>query len=186
MGHLLEPEVFEGFAAKLATLEPGDPLFDAIAERWMSYTMPDEAADWKILEQAQAEIDARVTLLYEDRYEHSRFDTAEDLVIWERMITRAKEQRAAIADKLRALGPAPEADIGFLRDTVTSKEEWESMPLHRRRELLRLAITAVFVYPSEPHTAKRHVHDRIRIAWVGEDEEVARELGLRQLCWAVS
>lgn len=186
MGHLLEPEVFEQFAAKLATLDPGDPLFDSIAERWISYTMPEEAADRKILEQAQAEIDARITLLYEDRYEHSKFDTAEDLTVWERMMTRAKEQRTAIAHKLKILGPAPEADIGFLRDTVPSKAEWESTPLYRRRELLRLAITAVFVYPSEPHTAKRYVHDRIRIAWVGQDEEAVRELGLRQLGWAVS
>jgi hypothetical protein len=102
------------------------------------------------------------------------------------MMTRAKEQRTAIAHKLKILGPAPEADIGFLRDTVPSKAEWESTPLYRRRELLRLAITAVFVYPSEPHTAKRYVHDRIRIAWVGQDEEAVRELGLRQLGWAVS
>jgi site-specific DNA recombinase len=185
-GRVLEAEVFEQFAAKLATLEPGDPLFDAIAERWISYTMPDEAADRKILQQAQAEIDARITLLYEDRYEHRRFDTAEDLAIWERMIVRAKEQRAAIADKLKALGPAPEADIGFLRDTVASKEKWDATPLQRRRELLGLAISAVFVYPSEPGKAKRYLHDRIQIAWVDQDEEEVRQNGLRQLGWPVS
>jgi hypothetical protein len=182
---MLEAEVFEQFAAKLASLEPGDRLFDVIAERWISYTMPDEAADRRILQQAQAEIDARISLLYEDRYEHRKFDKAEDLAIWERMITRAKEQRAAIVDKLKELGPAPEADIGFLRDTVASKETWEATPLHRRREFLGLAILAVFVYPSEPGTAKRYLDDRIRIAWVDQDEEEVRQDGLRQLGWPV-
>jgi site-specific DNA recombinase len=185
-GRVLEAEVFEQFAAKLATLEPGDRLFDVIAERWISYTMPDEAADRKILQQALAEIDARIALLYEDRYERRKFDTAEDLAIWERMITRAKEQRSAIADKLNALGPAPQADIGFLRDTVASKEKWDATPVHRQRELLGLAISAVFVYPSEPGTAKRYLHDRIRIAWVDQDEEEVRQDSLRQLGWPVS
>jgi site-specific DNA recombinase len=185
-GSTLESEVFKQFAERLADLKPTDSLLVAIGQRWTSDTVPDQSVERRSLKEALGEIDVRASHLYAERYERHSVGSARDLAIWEHAVERLREQRAAITARLAELGPPPGLDMSYVGDAISSQDEWERRSLRQRRELLRLAVTAVFVYPSERNRAKRRVDDRIRIAWTVDDDEVAvRRQGLDNLGWEV-
>jgi site-specific DNA recombinase len=75
----LEDEVVSRLRAKLAALEPGDPLLDEIAERWFAQKVPDQEADRGILEEGREAAKARIADLYAARYQRGEFSTADEL-----------------------------------------------------------------------------------------------------------
>lgn len=160
----LEREVRRRVASRLAALEPGDPLLDKIAEQWLARAIPEEEADRRTLDRALAAVDRRIQDLYDDRYQRGLFETSEEIAEWERMIRTARAQRTAIKEKIESLGPVQQPNIGALLDTELTEEAWPKLPMPRQRDLLGLAVRAVWIYSTD-----LRMEDRIRIIY--HDEE---------------
>ncbi len=171
----LDKEVVRRFTTKLAALEPGDPLLELVAERWLSTTLPDTETERTTLEASRTDIDARITDLEEARYLRGEFSNAAALARYERMRAKLVESRDAVISALDALGHPPTLDVDALLATELTQEAWEQTPLHRKRDLLRLAIQRVYVWRGKRWM--QPAEERIRIVWVGSDETEALSLG---------
>jgi site-specific DNA recombinase len=175
----LEREVERRFLTKLAALEPGDPLLERIAERWLALVVPDDHAGRAILEEKLRDVEARLGDLYEARYARGEFSSAEDIIRYEVIRKRLAEQRDAVRDALARLGPPPTLDLAGLLDTELSSEAWPRLPLQRKRALLGLAISRVYVLPSRGrgwHALP--AEERVRPVWVGEPDPFADGMDL--------
>jgi hypothetical protein len=137
----LEDAVVSQLRAKLAALEPGDPLLDEIAERWFTQNLPDQHGERRVLEQGRDAARARIADLYAARYER---DAAE----------------AALAK----LPPRPKFDAAELLDGELSVETWPTLPIDRQRFLLALAVHQVWVYGADVP-----LDERVVVVW--HDEE---------------
>jgi len=164
------------FIAKLAALEPGDQLLEQIAERWPALSMPPGRVDRSTLEEKLRDAEAHLADLYEARYRRGEFDSSEDIVKYEASKGRLAEQRDAARDALAEFGPPPTFDLALLLKTELSSEAWPHLPLKRQRELLGLAISRVYVLPSEGrgwHATP--AEDRVHPVWLNELDPHARE-----------
>ena len=173
----IEREVVRRFIAKLAALEPGDPLLERIVERWPALSVPRGHADRAILEEKLRNAETRLADLYEARYQRGEFDSPEDMVKYEASRGRLAEQRDAARDALAEFGPPPILDLALLLNTELSSEAWPHLPLQRQRELLGLAISRVYVLPSEGrgwHATP--AEDRVHPVWLTESDSFAREM----------
>ena len=164
-GEYLEKEVRRRVAGKLAALEPGDLLLDKISEQWLTRAIPEEEADRRTLGKALAAVDRRIQDLYDDRYQRGLFETSEEISEWERMIRSARAQRKAIKEKIDSLGPVQQPNIGALLDAELTEEAWPKLPVSRQRDLLGLAVQAVWIY-----SADVPLQNRIRVIY--HDEEL--------------
>jgi DNA invertase Pin-like site-specific DNA recombinase len=167
----LEREVERRFLTKLAALEPGDPLLERIAERWLALVVPDDHAGRAILEEKLRDVEARLGDLYEARYARGEFSSAEDITRYEVIRKRLAEQRDAVRDALARLGPPPTLDLAGLLDTELSSEAWPRLPLQRKRALLGLAVSRVYVLPSRGrgwHALP--AEERVHPVWTGEPD----------------
>jgi site-specific DNA recombinase len=167
----LEREVERRFLAKLAALEPGDPLLERIAERWLALAVPDDHAGRAILGEKLRDVEARLGDLYEARYARGEFSSAQDITRYEGSRKRLAEQRGAAHGVLAKLGPPPTLDLAGLLDTELSSEAWPHLPLQRKRALLGLAMSRVYVLPSRGrgwHALP--AEDRVHPVWIGEPD----------------
>jgi DNA invertase Pin-like site-specific DNA recombinase len=163
-GTLVEDEVVSRLRAKLAALEPGDPLLDEIAERWFAQNLPDQGAERRVLEAGRDASKARIADLYAARYQRGEFTSPEELVIYERLMQRLREQRDAAEAALAKLPPLPDFDAATLLDGELSVATWPALPIARKRFLLSLAVHQVWIFSTEERP-----EDRIRIVWHGEE-----------------
>ena len=164
MERYLEDEVISRLRAKLAALEPGDPLLHEIAERWFAQKLPDQEADRRILEEGRDAAKARIADLYAARYERGEFSTLDEVATYERLMERLRKQRDAAEAALAKLPPRPEFDLATLLDGELSIETWPALTVARQRFLLSLAIHQVWVYsPDLP------LQDRVVVVWHGEE-----------------
>ena len=124
---------------------------------------------------AYGSIDARIADLEEARYLRGEFSNAAALARYERMRAKLVESRDAVVSALDALGHPPTLDVDALLATELTQEAWEQTPLHRKRDLLRLAIQRVYVWRGKRWM--QPAEERIRIVWVGPDETEAMSLG---------
>jgi len=170
----LEGEVIRRFTLKLSTLEPGDPLLERIAERWLEHTLPEGETERRVLRQAIDDVEARLTDLYDARYLRHEFPESADLERYEVIRASLLEQRAAARAGLARLGPRAQMDIGALLDTEMTREAWAVSPLHRQRSLLQLAIQQVWIYNADH--GRVPLADRVGIVWVGEDPPTPRNV----------
>jgi site-specific DNA recombinase len=167
----IEREVERRFLTKLAALEPGDPLLERIAERWLALVMPDDHVGRAILEEKLRDAEARMGDLYEARYARGEFSSQEDIGKYESIRKRLAEQRDAARDALARLGPPPTLDLASLLDTELSSEAWPRLPLQRQRALLGLAISRIYVLPSGGRGRPAiPTEDRVFPIWVGEPD----------------
>jgi site-specific DNA recombinase len=167
----LEREVERRFLTKLAALEPGDPVLERIAERWLALVVPDDHAGRAILEEKLHDVEARLGDLYEARYARGEFSSAEDITRYEAIRRRLAEQRDAVRAALAKLGPPPTLDLAGLLDTELSSEAWPLLPLQRKRALLGLAVSRVYVLPSRGrgwHALP--AEERVHPVWIGEPD----------------
>lgn len=168
----LEDEVISRLRAKLAALEPGDPLLDEIAERWFAQRLPDQGADRRILEEARDVADARIGDLYAARYERGEFTTAGEIATYEKLMEHLRQQRDAAEAALAKLPPRPEFDVAMLLDGELSAEVWPTLPVARQRFLLSLAVHQVWIY-----SADVPLDERVVIVWHGEEPPTPRRSG---------
>jgi hypothetical protein len=171
----LDEEVVHRFTTKLAALEPGDPLLDLVAERWLSTTLPETAAERVTLESNRTDIDARIADLEEARYLRGEFSDAAGLSRYERLRAKLIESRSAVLSALDTLGPPPTLDVAALLETQLTSEAWEQTPSQRRRDILKLAVQRVYVWRGKRWM--QPAEERIRIVWIDAEETEALNLG---------
>lgn len=153
----VDHDVAEAFLTRLAALEPGDELLDAVAEAWTAREAPDAVAELaaarETLEQAENAL---------GRLDDDRADGIIDRDGYVRQRKRLVERRDAAMAAVRET-PRPFADISPLLDTEIMGPAWAGASLEQRREYLGLAIDRVIVYP----VTRRGVWDpnRVEIVW---------------------
>jgi site-specific DNA recombinase len=159
----LEDEVVSRLRAKLAALEPGDPLLDEIAERWFAQKLPDQEADRRILEEGREAAKVRIADLYAARYQRGEFSDLDEIATYEHLMQRLREQRDAVETALAKLPPRPEFDVATLLDGELNAETWPELPVARQRFLLELAVHQVWAFSTDTR-----LEDRAVIVWHGE------------------
>jgi DNA invertase Pin-like site-specific DNA recombinase len=163
---IADEEVLRQVTARLAAMEPDDPILSAIAERWRQLTMTGDEGERAELEGRRDAVRDRIIDLEEARYVRGEFVRAEEVARWEQMMVRLKAQRDAIEDALRELGPAPDFDLGILLDTYLSRDAWQATTIAQRRELLKVAVDQVIIAPA--HRRRVSASDRVRVLLAGE------------------
>jgi site-specific DNA recombinase len=160
----LEDEVVSRLRAKLAALEPGDPLLDEIAERWFAQKQPDQQADRRILEEGREAAKARIADLYAARYQRGEFSSPDELATYEHLMQRLREQRDAAEAALARLPPRPEFDVATLLDGELNVETWPKLPVARQRFLVGLAVHQVWAFSTD-----KRLDDRAVVVCRGEE-----------------
>jgi site-specific DNA recombinase len=163
----LEAEVVSRFTKRLAASGQEDSFLSAVADRWLSQALPESEADRKRLEDARVMVARRIKDLYDDRYERHLYENSEDLTEWQERLNRSRQQRDALDEQLKALGPRPGIDVGALLEGELSGGAWERTPLVRKRDLLRLGVKAVLVFNAK--RGQRPLEERFRIVWAHEE-----------------
>jgi hypothetical protein len=160
----LEDEVVSRLRAKLAALEPGDPLLDEVGQRWFAQKLPAQDADRRILEEDREAARARIADLYAARYQRGEFSTSDEVATYEHLMQRLREQRDAAEAALDRLPPRSEFDVATLLGGELSVETWPRLPISRQRFLLGLAVHQVWVFSTD-----RRLDDRAVVVWHGEE-----------------
>lgn len=147
------------FLSRLAGLQPGDPLLEAVADAWTARVSPEALAARAIaadeLKAAEANLERVRDLVIAGTF------TDEDAAA---VMPRLREAVAAAQDRLRAL-PVPEADISALLDMAQSRAAWDELPNDERREMLALAIAKVEITRAGRRGVSFDPHTRMLITW---------------------
>ncbi|WP_329105465.1 recombinase family protein [Micromonospora sp. NBC_01699] len=158
------------FLARVASLEPGDPLLEAVADAWVAKVSPDllteRQAAQDSLDVARADLARVRRLVVAGTFDEQ--DAAETM-------PRLREAVQAAEGRLGAL-PLPEADISPLLDMAQSVPAWEALPLPERRSLLGLAIREVRATRADGRGLRFHPQDRLTIVWADGTKSPAYEL----------
>lgn len=165
--------VAAAFIGRLAALEPGDPLLDRIAERWVAKNDPDAVRERATIQTALDDATAQLADLEDARYLRNEFVGPDAIRRWqrlhERLTARVEGLRRNLADY-----PLPEANIGALLEPELTREAWALATVEDRRDLLALALDAVIVTPANGRRGVRFDPDaRLRFVWAGETPPVA-------------
>ena len=164
-----EAEVRRQLFSRLSAMEPGDPILDAIAERWRELTMPESQGERAVIQSRLEAVRGRILDLEEARFIRGQYSSAEDTARWDHMMARLTAQRDALLEALEQLGPAPEFDLAFLLDDCLSEEAWNAMSTERRREILKVAVDKVIIGPGK--RGRIPAKDRVRVILIGEESE---------------
>lgn len=158
---VLDNAVRRAWSRRLAALEPEDAVLDRVAERWLQKFDP---APLKERADLAAEIDettARLTKADADHYERGILDAERHERVTAGLSARLASLRARLAEL-----PTPEADLGALLDPDLSLPAIEAAPVVEARDLLRLAIEAVYVSPAPKRGARFVPAERLAFDWV--------------------
>ncbi|MCW3813706.1 recombinase family protein [Micromonospora sp. DR5-3] len=147
------------FLWRLATLEPGDPLLEAVADAWTARVAHDdiEARDaaQDVLDEARADL-ARVRRLVAAGT-FTEEDAAEVMPELRAKVKAAEDALARI--------PVPEADISPLLDLAQSVPAFFDLPEAERRALLGLAIAEVRPTRAGTRGVRFKASERLLIVW---------------------
>lgn len=155
----VDDSVSLAFLARLAALEPGDPLLEAVADAWVARVAPEDIA---AREAAQDALDAaRADLARIRRLVASGVFTEEDAA---EVMPEARAKIAAAEQALAAI-PLPDADISPLLDMTQSMPAFFALPEGERRALLALAIARVEATPAGRRGVRFRPEERLVITW---------------------
>ncbi|MBC9714490.1 recombinase family protein [Streptomyces sp. TRM66268-LWL] len=161
---------FQAFRNRLSACDPGDPLIQEVASRWLSSERPDKISAKKEAETRLVNAKAELQDLLDAKYKRKEFEgpSAEFFP----KLKREAEKMVRAAQKAYDEIPEGNADIGFLLDAELIREAWEEATLEKRRMLLRLALDGVCI--RKTHLAGRHTvtPDRLHYAWTGVPREI--------------
>jgi DNA invertase Pin-like site-specific DNA recombinase len=155
------------FTARLAALEPGDPLLDAVAERWIARTDPDVIQSRATISAALEDAEARLADLEDARYLRNEFDGPEAVKRWTRLHAHLSARVAGLRVNLSEHA-LPDADISALLDAEQTREAWELATVAERRALLALAIDSIEVAPSRGRGFRFDPAERLRVTWADQ------------------
>ncbi|MFE9956173.1 recombinase family protein [Micromonospora sp. NPDC005299] len=147
------------FLLRLATLEPGDPLLDAVADAWVARVAPD---DLVARDAAQDTLDsARADLARVRRLVAAGTFTDDDAA---EVMPELRAKVQAAEDALARI-PIPEADISPLLDLAQSVPAWFDLPEAERRGLLGLAVAEVTATRAGTRGVRFKPAERLLITW---------------------
>ncbi|MGQ4346673.1 recombinase family protein [Streptomyces sp. SAS_275] len=155
--------VTEQFHTELSELEAGDPLIDAISDRWMRRVDPQTFAKREALTTEIQEEEARLADLEDARYVRGEFSGAVAVERYDRLAERLRGRINRLCVDLRRL-PMPSVDVSPMLDGPTLHKEWAGLTNENRRERLSLAVDRIEV--SKGVRGQRIIPEkRIRIHW---------------------
>ncbi|MFB7251733.1 recombinase family protein [Microbacterium sp. NPDC056234] len=157
---LLDEAVKRAWASRLAALEPGDALLEAVAARWLAKNDPVVVQSHREYSERLATLEAKLAAADHDHYVRSKLDAER----YARIAAALEGQMTTVRADI-ALLPEPEADLGSLLDPELSLPAIMAAPVMEARALLRLAIDKVIVTPADRPGQRFVPHERIRIAW---------------------
>ncbi|MCG5450816.1 recombinase family protein [Micromonospora hortensis] len=164
--------VVDAFINRLAATEPGDPLLDTVAERWVARHDPAVIRERATITAALDDANAALVDLEDARYLRGEFVGPEAVQRWTRLHERLTVRVAGLRRNLAEF-PLPEADISPLLDPVLAREAWDAATLADRRDLLGLALNAVTITPAGGRRGYRFdPAARLRFTWADEPEPV--------------
>jgi hypothetical protein len=143
----LDAHVSSRALTRLAALEPGDPVLDAVAARWLAQHDPAGVQARNEAEATVADLSARLADLEDARYLRDEFPGADGAERYARL-RAALTERADAARAEVAARPARNVDLGPLLDPVLSREAWEVASLADRRAVIALIVDRVEVKKS--------------------------------------
>lgn len=136
----LDEAVTEAWVRRLTTAEPGDPLLDAVADRWTAQHDPEAVAKRDSVLAALDQERAALAALDEVHFVHRRLPADRYAPLAE-----ALSRRIEGLERTLAANRIPEADISSLLDPVLVREAWAAAEVKERRDFLRLALLEVRV-----------------------------------------
>jgi hypothetical protein len=155
----LDQEVTAAWVRRLTTAEPGDPLIDAVADRWTAQHDPEAVAKRASVLAALDQERAALAALDEDHFVRRNLDRERYLPLAETL-----SRRIEALERTLAANPVPEVDISALLDPILVREAWEAADVKNRRDLLRLALLEVRV--SQGIRGRRFVPpERLTFVW---------------------
>lgn len=161
--HGAENHVFECWSLRIAEARPGDVLLAVVAERWTARQDPQAAEDEAEARAALVKSEGALSRLWRDR-RGGLYDGPS-----ERFFAPAlREANDAVVSAQRGLEAARDetvADIGFLLESGSRREVWESADDALRRDLLRLAIRRIRVTKADYRGQAFDGHKRMEFAW---------------------
>ncbi|MDG4803897.1 recombinase family protein [Micromonospora sp. WMMD980] len=147
------------FLRRLAELESGDPLLEAVADAWVARVAPEDLA---ARDSAQDALDAaRADLARMRRLIAAGTFTEEDAA---EVMPELRAKVKAAEDALARI-PIPEADISPLLDLAQSVPAWFDLPEAERRGLLGLAIAEVRATRAAGRGTRFRPDERLLIVW---------------------
>jgi site-specific DNA recombinase len=162
--------VVAAWVSKLAATEPGDPLLEAVAERWIAQHDPEAMQRRAAIQAALDDATASLADLEDARYLRNEFAGPDAMKRWERLHERLTGRVTGLRHDL-ATYPMPEADISPLLDPVQTYEAWEKASTAERRDLLSLALNSVTILTADGRRGYRFDPDaRLRFTWADEPE----------------
>ena len=163
---VLDEAIERRWDARLAELEAGDPLAEAVILRWSSNQSPRESAQLAVLNTALAQEHDALASIEASRQVHGGITSDDDdrsaqpLVASIAEIERRIDELSACVDDLWSV-----VDIAALRD------QWPDATLSERRDLLRLALDEVWV--SQGVRGQRFDPDvRLAFVWATSPQSV--------------
>lgn len=158
---VLDDAVRRAWSRRLAALEPDSPVLDRVGERWLQKFDPAPLKERADLLTEIDETTARLAKADADHYERGLLDAERHERVAAGLSKRLTTLRARLAEL-----PAPEADLGALLDPEHSLPAIEKAPVVEARDLLRLAVEAVYVTPAPRRGARFVPTERLAFEWV--------------------
>ncbi|WHM37404.1 recombinase family protein [Streptomyces sp. BPTC-684] len=163
----LETHVRTKWIERLCSAEDSDPLLVKVAQRYAMLKHPDDnsAANEAVAELKAAEAGIeRIAQQMRDGFFEPPFDA--------HLPQLQEEARAALIiakAKVAKLTPK-ETDIGFLRDRDEAGEAWDDADRDLRRQLVRLAVSRIWVKKAPGHRRGFDGDSRVIITFHGDPE----------------
>lgn len=157
--------VFQAFRNRLAASDPGDPLIQAVASRWLSSERPDKVNTRKEAEVRLSNAKAELQDLLDAKFKRKEFEGPSGEFFPK--LKRDAEKAVKAAQKAYDEIPEGSADIGFLLDAELVREAWEKETVEKRRVLLRLALDGVCIRKTYATGRTAVTPDRLHYAWTG-------------------
>ena len=161
--------VTAAWVARLAAEEPGSPLLEAVAERWVARHDPGVLQQRASIQAALDDANAALTDLEDARYLRGVFIGPDAIKRWERLHASLGNRVTGLRRNLGEF-PMPEADISPLLDPVQVREAWELATVDEQRDLLRLALDAVYLIRAGKWVARFDPNTRLRFVWATPGE----------------
>ncbi|WP_103529526.1 recombinase family protein [Streptomyces sp. SM12] len=158
-----EAYVHARWEARLAALDPDDPLLMEVAERWAARQDPSGAEDAVAAANALAGAELALARVWADR-RAGLYDGPSE-AYFRPALDEATATVGAARDALAAVATSRGADIGFLLDPLSVEGAWTEANLPLRRVLLQVAITSITARKAPYRGAPFAGHARVRIHW---------------------
>jgi site-specific DNA recombinase len=165
----LEDAVVRAFVNFVSNSSPDSPLIAAIADRWLARHDPEAVKRRATILQEVEDVRQRIASADHDHYVTGKLDEQRHALVTVNLVKRLSNLEKELASH-----PLPEANIGFLFDTVQLREAWSASTEPQRRELLRLALTHVEVTAQPKRGHRFDPASRLRFVWAHEDTKAAR------------